>query len=170
MGLELSRQLWQNQNNWNLSGNNLNRYYSKHLSYAHLSCVIFDDVHFWISVWKYLTYAIVVKFLEAMHFLAFLLEVMHFFEVYNFPWRSALLRFNFIINFYLMQCELEQCNIFWDTYITNSNLNQCEFFVCYTTQNKSDLLRFLIIFYIFFRLQYIWKTILMKWNRRLFQF
>ena len=93
-------------------------------------------------VWKYLRYAIFVKFLEAMHFwgmhfLVFLFEVMHFYEICNIPWRYALLRFNFITN--LKQCKLEQCNIFWDTYINNSNLKKCNFFVCYATLNNTKL-------------------------------
>ena len=36
----------------------------------------------------------------------------YFFETCNFPWKYALLRFNFNTN--LMQCKLEQCNIFWE--------------------------------------------------------
>jgi hypothetical protein len=72
-----------------------------------------------------------------MHFWVFLLEVMHFFEICNFPWRYALLRFNFINNF--KQCKLKQCNNFWDTYITNSSLKECNFFVCYATVNNTNL-------------------------------
>ena len=69
-----------------------------------------------------------------MHFLVFLLEVMHFFQICNFPWRYALLRFNF------KQYKLEQCNIFWDTYINNSYLKECNFFfVCYATLNNTNL-------------------------------
>ena len=71
-----------------------------------------------------------------MHFFVFLLEVMHFFEICNIPWRYALLRFNFIAK--PTQCKLEQCNIFWDAYITNSNLKECNFF-SYVTLHKITL-------------------------------
>ena len=55
--------------------------YSKALSYAHLRCVIFDDMHFWIvsgNIWDMQS---LLNSLKLCTYEVFLIEVMHFFEI-----------------------------------------------------------------------------------------
>ena len=111
--------------------------YSNTLRYALFTCVILGDMHFCVvsentSDMNFLMKCLMQCTLRCATFYIFtwsyaLFWGMHFFEICTFPWSCAFLRFNFITN--LMKCKLQQCNICWDTYVTNSNLKECNFYV-----------------------------------------